>query len=345
MIPLEPEIDGPDKAATTVTHTYVADPPETHREYSSTSNEEGEFSSALDSFDGWSPKLSQEDEWMQIDLRRDQLVRGITIMRPGPKWNRNSDRDKEHGYVTKVKLMIGRDAYSLHEVTGGVIETGLEKKMDYTTVQLQFPGSGVYGRVVRIIPLAWTGEEFAMRAAVIADTSAWPDHQIIDPPEEKRTYSSVLPSTPGWVNSNSRLTSPSAWTAASKDGQWMEFDLDNVTSVSGVAMRTMWRGDSLVTKIRLEVKISKDDAYMKVQGSEMKTGCVPFDDSTRVLMLPHPVRARFVRIIVLASEKMVSMRAGLIVAADNFDPETAYTSTPSSILPQKPPATLRDGIS
>ena len=229
FIPLEDQIDGPDKAATTESHSYLVDPTEKSREYSSSSSKSSSaaavetFSSMLDSPNCWSAKQDAfgadgaglKAEWMQIAVSRELRIRGVAVRRP--------DSGSSADFVTKLKVLVGASADALYPVVGGVFETGLESAANATVVRLTFPGAGVLGKVVRIVPLTWVGDEVALRAAIIADSTAWPAHEVIDPPEESRKYSSVLTATPTSETANSRLASPTGWTAAhATKGEWLQ---------------------------------------------------------------------------------------------------------------------------
>jgi len=272
-IPLEDQIDGPDKAATTESHSYLVDPAEESREYSSSSSTSSGaagvdmFSSKLDSPNCWSAKQAAfgadgaglKAEWMQIAVSRELRVRGVAVRRP--------DSGSSVGFVTKLKVLVGASADALYPVVGGVLETGLESAANGAVVRLTFPGKGVLGKVVRIVPLTWVGDEVALRAAIIADSATWPANEVIDPPEESRKYSSVLAANPASETANSRLASPTGWTAANATkGEWLQLDLGRVTSVAGVALRSKWRSDELVTKVGLKVSDHMDGPFKDVQG-------------------------------------------------------------------------------
>jgi hypothetical protein len=319
-IPLEDQIDGPGKAATTESHSYLVDPTEEYREYSSSSSNSSAAagdemsSSKLDSPDCWSAKQAAfgadgaglKAAWMQIAVSRELRIRGVAVRRP--------NSGSSASFVTKLKVLVGASADALYPVVGGVFETGLESAANATVVRLTFPGKGVLGKVVRIVPLTWVGDEVALRAAIVADSAAWPEHEVIDPPEESRKYSSVLAANPASETANSRLASPTGWTAANATkGEWLKIDLGRVTSVAGVALRSKWRSDELVTKVGLKVSDAEDGPFVDVQGGELVTGCVAFDDSTRALFLPTPVSARYIRIEALSWQNAVSLRAGVIV--------------------------------
>jgi len=132
------------------------------------------FSSKLDSPDCWSAKqgafgaggAGPDAEWMQITVSQELRIRGVAVRRP------NSGSGA--GFVTQLKVLVGASADALYPVAGGVFETGLESAAAAAVVRLTFPGAGVLGKVVRIVPLTWFGNQVALRAAVIADSAAWP---------------------------------------------------------------------------------------------------------------------------------------------------------------------------
>jgi hypothetical protein len=120
----------------------------------------------------------------------------------------------------------------------------------------------------------------------------------------------------------------------------MQLDLGRVTSVAGVALRSKWRSDELVTMVGLKVSDAENGSFVDVQGGELVTGINAFDDSTRALFLPTPVSARYIRIEALAWQNAVSLRAGVIVARAEAPPAVQPTDAASKAMA---PASLFQG--
>ena len=148
--------------------------------------------------------------------------------------------------------------------------------------------------------------------------------RVLNPPEEARQYSSVWEGDPiGEGHARSMLDSPQGWSAGQNFvGEWMVIDAGNVVRLIGIVVMT--RGDSgfwphvaeqLVETLRVEV--SDDGVAWREVSAGLATGLNP-NDSTRQahLRLPTEVRARLVRLTVLAWHAHISLRAGLLVAEE-----------------------------
>jgi len=110
--------------------------------------------------------------------------------------------------------------------------------------------------------------------------------------------------------------------------------------------RSKWRSDELVSKVVLKVSDAEDGPFVDVQGGEMATGCVAFDDSTRALFLSTPTRARYVRIEALAWQHAVSLRAGVIVVRAEA-PSTAAAAKVAATTDESKataPTSLHQGV-
>ena len=149
--------------------------------------------------------------------------------------------------------------------------------------------------------------------------------RVLNPPEEARQYSSVWEGDPiGEGHARSMLDSPQGWSAGQNFvGEWMVIDAGNVVRLIGIVVMT--RGDSgfwphvaeqLVETLRVEV--SDDGVAWREVSAGLDTGLKPWEDPTRQahLRLPTEVRARLVRLTVLAWHAHISLRAGLLVAEE-----------------------------
>jgi hypothetical protein len=149
--------------------------------------------------------------------------------------------------------------------------------------------------------------------------------RVLNPPEEARQYSSVWEGDAiGQGHARSMLDSPQGWSAGQNCvGEWMVIDAGNVVRLIGIVVTT--RGDSgtwphvadqLVETLRVEVS-DNGVAWLEVSAG-LDTGLKPSEDSTRQahLRLPTEVRARLVRLTVLAWHAHISLRAGLLIAEE-----------------------------
>ena len=143
--------------------------------------------------------------------------------------------------------------------------------------------------------------------------------RVLNPPEEARQYSSVWDGDPrGQGHARSMLDSQQAWSAGqNRVGEWMVIDAGNVVRLIGIVVMTRGHSatDQLVQTLRVEV--SDNGVAWREVSAGLATGLNP-NDSTRQahLRLPTEVRARLVRLTVLAWHAHISLRAGLLIAEE-----------------------------
>ena len=143
--------------------------------------------------------------------------------------------------------------------------------------------------------------------------------RVLNPPEEARQYSSVWDGDPrGQGHARSMLDSQQAWSAGqNRVGEWMVIDAGNVVRLIGIVVMTRGHSctDQLVETLRVEV--SDNGVAWREVSAGLATGLNP-NDSTRQahLRLPTEVRARLVRLTVLAWHAHISLRAGLLIAEE-----------------------------
>jgi hypothetical protein len=115
------------------------------------------------------------------------------------------------------------------------------------------------------------------------------------------------------------LDSQQAWSAGqNRVGEWMVIDAGNVVRLIGIVVMTRGHSctDQLVQTLRVEV--SDNGVAWREVSAGLATGLNP-NDSTRQahLRLPTEVRARLVRLTVLAWHAHISLRAGLLIAEEH----------------------------
>jgi len=135
--------------------------------------------------------------------------------------------------------------------------------------------------------------------------AALPLSTIINPPENKRTYSSV------WNQNDvqSMLDSPQAWSAgANTGGQWMQIDLSSSQTIVGIVMQGRHDADQHVKSVNIIV--SNDEVAWTDEGT-YDTANATYD-SQQQIKFPSPPHARYVRINVLAWSTHISMRAAVL---------------------------------
>lgn len=149
------------------------------------------------------------------------------------------------GYVVREECPDGLEIREDQAESTDVSDENCCQHTTTTTTAPPFEGPGK-AQYVRYLPQTWS-RSIAMRAAVIVGD----DMEIIDPPEEMRSYSSVLPKnnqyvqegTDGWpgsIQGRSKVTGQRgrhAWLAKhNRVGEWMEIDLGKNMDVRGVVM-------------------------------------------------------------------------------------------------------------
>jgi hypothetical protein len=135
--------------------------------------------------------------------------------------------------------------------------------------------------------------------------AALPLSTIINPPENKRTYSSV------WNQNHvqSMLDSPQAWSAgANTGGQWMQIDLSSSQTIVGIVMQGRHDADQHVKSVN--IMVSNDEVAWTDEGT-YDTANATYD-SQQQIKFPSPPHARYVRINVLAWSTHISMRAAVL---------------------------------
>jgi hypothetical protein len=138
------------------------------------------------------------------------------------------------------------------------------------------------------------------------------NYQESNPPEDKRSYSSVYEN----ILRQSMLDSPAAWAASvSAVGQYMTITLDAAQTVAGVVTQGRERvSDTRQWVTAFKVQTSSDcKAFIAVDNNGVFTGNT--DESTRVNNLfSAPVQGvKCVRILPQSFNGWMSMRAGLLL--------------------------------
>jgi len=133
-----------------------------------------------------------------------------------------------------------------------------------------------------------------------------------NPVEKSRTYSSVFKNGgPGSRYARSMLDSPLAWVAAKNaSGEWMTLDLARVHRVRGLLVQGNADRKSPRWVRRFRLMYSLDGKVYNSAGEFRGNS----DAHTKVeRRLESPVKARFVRLVVLGWHGHISMRAGVLL--------------------------------
>jgi len=295
----------------------VLNPPEEARQYSSVwdgdPRGQGHARSMLDSQQAWSAGQNRVGEWMVIDAGNVVRLIGIVVMTRG-----HSATDQ---LVQMLRVEVSDNGVAWREVSAG-LATGLNPNDSTRQAHLRLP-TEVRARLVRLTVLAWHAH-ISLRAGLLIAEEQQPSRlpsieRVLNPPEEARQYSSVWDGDPrGQGHARSMLDSQQAWSAGqNRVGEWMVIDAGNVVRLIGIVVMTRGHSatDQLVQMLRVEV--SDNGVAWREVSAGLATGLNP-NDSTRQahLRLPTEVRARLVRLTVLAWHAHISLRAGLLIAEE-----------------------------
>jgi energy-converting hydrogenase Eha subunit E len=295
----------------------VLNPPEEARQYSSVwdgdPRGQGHARSMLDSQQAWSAGQNRVGEWMVIDAGNVVRLIGIVVMTRG-----HSCTDQ---LVQTLRVEVSDNGVAWREVSAG-LATGLNPNDSTRQAHLRLP-TEVRARLVRLTVLAWHAH-ISLRAGLLIAEEQQPSRlpsieRVLNPPEEARQYSSVWDGDPrGQGHARSMLDSQQAWSAGqNRVGEWMVIDAGNVVRLIGIVVMTRGHSctDQLVQTLRVEV--SDNGVAWREVSAGLATGLNP-NDSTRQahLRLPTEVRARLVRLTVLAWHAHISLRAGLLIAEE-----------------------------
>lgn len=157
------------------------------------------------------------------------------------------------------------------------------------------------------------------------------EEYIMNPPETSRSYSTVWANDPiGYSHAASKLDQPRAWSSQyNSAGSWMQIDLGSAMKVSGVVLES--RADCCnqwVTGFRLWYNTDCNaDTWTQIGDSTFNWEGTNGQNNDKVVdrFASHnvdPVEARCVRFEIRSWNNHISMRAGLLVEADQSERDT-----------------------
>ena len=171
-----------------------------------------------------------------------------------------------------------------------------------------------------------------------------PATEVLNPAEEKRTYSSVWADPPphalGTGFAQSMIYSEQAWSANTYTGrpfvagqEWMKIELPSVKLVTGVVTQGMtWvdgGGWTLVACVKtLTVKTSIDNNKLSLVDSDkiFEANTLSALSTPKTIPFEQPVLAKYVIIYPQDYERHPSMRAGVLVRTADPLEDTPYKS-------------------
>ena len=143
------------------------------------------------------------------------------------------------------------------------------------------------------------------------------DHVLSSLPEDERSYSSVAGNAPvGYGAARSQIDSPQAWSAAkNKAGEWLQFDLGEARTVVGTVVQPRRGSSGQYVKIyQVQHSLNGKD-WKQVTGQFLGRA-----SGKKVSYFPAPVSARYVRLVVSAWNKHISVRADVLLCRNAINP-------------------------
>ena len=136
-------------------------------------------------------------------------------------------------------------------------------------------------------------------------------------PEDERSYSSVSGNQPlGFGAARSRIDGPQAWSAGKNQvGEWLQFDLGEVRTVIGTVVQPR-RGSSgqYVKTYQVQHSLNGKD-WVEVTGQYLGS-----QNAKEISYFPAPVSTRYLRLVVTAWNKHISMRADVLLCPNAINP-------------------------
>lgn len=264
----------------------------------------------LGSTTAWSASLPIQDEYMIMDLARASKIQGVISQ---------GRKDKPWEFVKNFTVQYSLDGSSWQEIPG-IFRGGSWQRKEAR----EFFPKIVEGRYLKLVVKSWN-EWISMRAAALVCKSraimpapkrdACSSIQT-NPSESARTYSSVFNNeAPGTGHAQSMLDSPQGWSAAvPAAGQYMVLDVGKVRSMSGVIMQGRKDKPWEFVK-RFEAKYSSDGSAWHDVNQTFFFAEKPYRNMIRRWSFQEPVKARYLKLVVLSWNSWISMRAGLFLCA------------------------------
>jgi len=291
----------------------IINPPENKRTYSSIwgSNKTGtgHARSMLDSPQAWSSQYNRKGQWMMINLDSAQKVAGIVIQgrSKGSRWSNQ--------FVRNYKVSYSLNGTTFQYVNGAsTIFSGNYRNNNIKEVAMfKTPVNAQY---IRIYPQSWA-HHMSMRAGVVLpkiNTYNLITYKHLNPPENKRTYSSI------WRNdkwhARSMLDSHQAWSSHyNRKGEWMTINLDGVKKVYGVVIqgrKTSRWSNQFVRLFTVKYSLNGKDWFDVNNGKNSFIGNINSNQDKIEVSFTTPIDAKYIRIYPQSWAYHMSMRAGVL---------------------------------
>lgn len=285
------------------TTSVLRDTPDTMRNASSVlsggSMGKGFGRGRLDSPVAWSAENNTIGEWYQIDNGKIGKITGIAI----------KGRADANQWVKTFKVQSkGSDGLWV-DVDNGKIYTGNTDNTTQVDVTFDTP---VDARYIGIGPQTWNGH-MSMRVDIVSDaTNTDKIVKIKDVSYNGHNSSgNFAGDAMGTGSARGRLDSPSAWSAPiNVIGQWYELNLDNSTTILGVAMKGDSNNQHWVKKIQVEYMDSNDE-WELVDDGYIYEGNLDNKSQTNIFF-ETPIKSKSIRIYPQDWNGHMSMRVGLM---------------------------------
>jgi hypothetical protein len=265
------------------------------------SNESNTLNSLLDSSSGWTARVSQVNQYAQLDLGSSLYVTKVTTQ--PLSGSTTSFR------VTSYTVLTSTDGVTFVDANGGNYFSGNTPNTDANTKVSNTLVTPTLARYVRLSVKAWSGF-VAMRFAVETTATITTLNNVN---EASRSYSTTWNGdSPGGTYASSMLDSASGWSAlVSKTTQYAQLDLGSSLYVTKVITQPSAGSTTSNRVTNYKVLTSTDGVtFVDANGGNVFSGNTENTDAnTKVTnTLVTPTLARYVRLYTIAWSGFVAMR-------------------------------------
>jgi hypothetical protein len=265
------------------------------------SNESNTLNSLLDSSSGWTARISQVNQYAQLDLGSSLYVTKITTQPLAG--------DTTSFRVTSYTVLTSTDGTTFVDANGGNVFSGNTANTAANTKVTNTLVTPTLARYVRLNVKAWSGF-VAMRFAVETTETITTLNNVN---EASRSYSTTWNSVPpGGTYASSMLDSASGWTAlVSKVNQYAQLDLGSSLYVTKITTQPI-AGDTTSFRVTNYKVLTSTDGTTFVDandGNVFSGNTTNTAANTKVTnTLVTPTLARYVRLSVVSWSGAVGMR-------------------------------------
>ncbi len=141
-----------------------------------------------------------------------------------------------------------------------------------------------------------------------------------NPPEDLRSYSSVFTNDPiGTGHARSMLNSLQGWTAQiGKDGEWLEINLKNVKTISGIIIQKRLNENQYVITYKVSYSLDNID-FKNIEKTFNGVITNPITENQKFYdYVPIYIRAQHIRVYPQTYNSKISMRIGILINSEEY---------------------------